>query len=706
MLCALSMPLASWAQGYGTGAAGRSITPGSIPSSITPSMARTGSGSSDGGGAILSPNMGTGPIPTMKKYLLGPQDVISVTIERFPDYSTNNIIIPPDGLISLPYFRPQSLNVNGMTAPQLEAILTKRINNRIRNPQITVSIQRMRSASEGYVQVIGGGVQAQGPVEILRTSRLTEVLAKAGGVRGRYDEVAGFVSRGSKRIPVDLYQAELSPQGPANIHLKADDVLTVNSVDPGSISVSGDVARQGVYELHRAPVPNAPELPLKPRLSDLIVAVGGFINNDKLLNGRISGFVQRGHDKIELRVSDAINFKDETANIELKPNDFVTFSVELPLSVNVLGLVRVQGNYRVRPGSGVLDAITIAGGLARDPLQIVAVLHRDGMQRTIDLPKLIAGDTTQNLTLEAGDTLTLDSPDTLQVSIAGAVSEPSKGDGLSLPPGSTIHTALARAGGIRQGLQLDRTAITIIRTMPDGGQRFLTVDPVALQERNDQSQNVKLQDGDIINVLEKRQRQASISGEVVKAGPYTIDEDGEDLATFIAGAGGVRDTALLSAVSIKGENGSVKTVDAYDAVTNGRPLNVKVRENDLVLIPENQSRILINGAVQRQGIVPLPERRPLTILDAIAGAGGALPGARLQEIVLVRARLDSQGNATPEPPRRLNLRDVRNGNIADARLTLQDGDIIVVPEAKPKQDPIGKGLGLFSIFNIARTLTR
>jgi len=124
-----------------------------------------------------------------------------------------------------------------------------------------------------------------------------------------------------------------------------------------------------------------------------------------------------------------------------------------------------------------------------------------------------------------------------------------------------------------------------------------------------------------------------------------------------------------------------------------------------VIVPENENRVLVNGAVRNPGPVPLPERRPFTVQDALSAAGGTAPGARLQGIVLVRAQPDGKGGVTPVP-RTLDLNNVKKGDIADARLTLQSGDVLVVPEGKPQRDPLSTGLTLFTIFNALRSITR
>src|SRR5207248_3132865 len=114
-------------------------------------------------------------------------------------------------------------------------------------------------------------------------------------------------------------------------------------------------------ELHRAPQPGSFELPLAPRLVDLIVAAGGLTDT---ATHHYTGFIQRQDRQIELRVQDALLYRDVNANLLLERGDFVTIKQVPLLNVVVQGKVRKPGSVPVPPGAGVLEAIVQAGGLS------------------------------------------------------------------------------------------------------------------------------------------------------------------------------------------------------------------------------------------------------------------------------------------------------------------------------------------------------
>src|SRR5206468_3028441 len=75
-------------------------------------------------------------------------------------------------------------------------------------------------------------------------------------------------------IQVDLNMAVSHPMSPANIQVKAGDVLTVHVIDPGLISINGDVRTPGLYQMRKAPRPGLNEIRLTARLTDLLVVAG------------------------------------------------------------------------------------------------------------------------------------------------------------------------------------------------------------------------------------------------------------------------------------------------------------------------------------------------------------------------------------------------------------------------------------------------
>ena len=72
-------------------------------------------------------------------YRLGPEDVISVDVFNQPRYSRSAITIPPSGRVSLSLI-PGGVFVNGKTVEEVAQIITKKYNEYIIDPAVTVSL--------------------------------------------------------------------------------------------------------------------------------------------------------------------------------------------------------------------------------------------------------------------------------------------------------------------------------------------------------------------------------------------------------------------------------------------------------------------------------------------------------------------------------------------------------------------------------------
>src|SRR5215207_6976389 len=77
-------------------------------------------------------------------YKLGPEDVISVEVFNQDRYSRRGIVVPPSGRISLSLV-PGGVFVNGKTVDEVAEIITKRYDEYIINPQVTVSLDKASS---------------------------------------------------------------------------------------------------------------------------------------------------------------------------------------------------------------------------------------------------------------------------------------------------------------------------------------------------------------------------------------------------------------------------------------------------------------------------------------------------------------------------------------------------------------------------------
>ena len=111
-------------------------------------------------------------------YRLGPNDVIAVEVfGQCPDYCKENITVPPTARISYPLIRG-GVFVGGRTHEQIEDEITKKLDEYIIEPKVTVTLVKAMSARYSVM----GKVTTPGIRVMDRKVSLSEAIAEAGGV--------------------------------------------------------------------------------------------------------------------------------------------------------------------------------------------------------------------------------------------------------------------------------------------------------------------------------------------------------------------------------------------------------------------------------------------------------------------------------------------------------------------------------------------
>jgi polysaccharide export outer membrane protein len=126
----------------------------------------------------------------LSTYRLGPEDVISVTVFGQDRYSKSGIIIPPDGRISYPLI-PEGVFVAGKTTQQVQEELTRKLDEYIIDPKISVALEKAMSARYSVL----GDVAQPGIHTMTRRLSVYEALAEAGGVLNTGDKAKVFILR-------------------------------------------------------------------------------------------------------------------------------------------------------------------------------------------------------------------------------------------------------------------------------------------------------------------------------------------------------------------------------------------------------------------------------------------------------------------------------------------------------------------------------
>lgn len=114
----------------------------------------------------------------LKEYRLGPSDMISVEVfGQCPDYCKTGITIPPNARISYPLIR-EGILVAGKTVEQVAAEITKKLDEFIIDPKVTVTLDKAMATRYSVM----GNVAAPGVRVMDRKVSVYEAILESGGV--------------------------------------------------------------------------------------------------------------------------------------------------------------------------------------------------------------------------------------------------------------------------------------------------------------------------------------------------------------------------------------------------------------------------------------------------------------------------------------------------------------------------------------------
>jgi len=172
-------------------------------------------------------------------------------------------------------------------------------------------------------------------------------------------------------------------------------------------------------------------------------------------------------------------------------------------------------------------------------------------------------------------------------------------------------------------------------------------------------------------------KRVSVLGAVGKPGVYEM-LGSRRLLQVLAQAGGLTEDAgsELYVIRRAGEDGvSQEVVDLASLMTNRDPaLDVEIKPGDVVTVPmDRMTFVYVDGAVSHPGRIEQPASRPITLLQAMAKAGGATVRANLKKVQILR-KLDGGSQVVLS----VDVRKARKGSDPDP--VLQEGDVVVVPE--------------------------
>ncbi|MGU7844069.1 polysaccharide biosynthesis/export family protein [Burkholderia sp. AW33-5] len=198
---------------------------------------------------------------TPKVYLIGSGDVLNIVVWDHPELNlptaqttngdnigTNSVAagytVDANGNIQFAY--AGLVHVAGLTEADARAVLTRRLGEYVRKPQIALRIQAYRSKRvylDGEVRTPGLQIVNDMPMT------LPEVIDRAGGFTTGADRSQVSVTRDGKTVNVSLPAMIAAGVNPSNILLRDGDLVRVRATSEAKVFVLGEVSRPATLTL-------------------------------------------------------------------------------------------------------------------------------------------------------------------------------------------------------------------------------------------------------------------------------------------------------------------------------------------------------------------------------------------------------------------------------------------------------------------------
>jgi len=180
-------------------------------------------------------------------------------------------------------------------------------------------------------------------------------------------------------------------------------------------------------------------------------------------------------------------------------------------------------------------------------------------------------------------------------------------------------------------------------------------------------------------IKDYQSNRVALIGAVNKPGMYEI-MGRMSLLELISKAGGFTENAGNEMFVMREGKGGLKanlTIDLNDLILNGnQSLNIPLQPSDVVNVPIDKIiQIYVWGEVKNPGALEVKYSKKITLLQAIAQAGGTTDSAKRSGVVITR-KDEKTGKETRLT---VNLNQIMQGK--KPNIVLKDGDVIFVPES-------------------------
>jgi len=439
--------------------------------------------------------------------------------------SISTLDIKRDGSINLEEIG--KIFLSGLSLDNASDLIKAKVNTAYIGVESFVSLVNVRD-----IQVIvAGNVFNPGPYTLNGNSNIFHALNVSGGPSesGSFRSI-NLVRNNEIIQTIDLYDTFVRGKSSFNTRLRSGDLIFVNPVT-NLVSIEGAVKRPGVFELLD-----------EEELSVLIEFSNGITN--KADKSDIKLFRIAEGNVIEINIED---IKDLN-NLVSFDNDKLVIR-EYPFrSVTINGAVKKPGKYLINQGDGILQLVNRAGGYTDNAYPFGGVLENESTRL---INEMAITELHQSF---------------VQAMRSNLMST-------SLEEGSGQDSIM--------GLMAD------LESTPVSGRVSAEFDLEMLE--NDESKDIKLQDGDIITIPEFLDH-VYIFGEVSSQGTVRYSSD-MDLKYYLDQKGGYNDYADQNAVFILHANGETVRAGSKNLFVNSKQYNIY--PGSVIFVPRKSTNAFV-----------------------------------------------------------------------------------------------------------------
>lgn len=185
---------------------------------------------------------------TQAAYLLGPNDVIAVSVYLHPELSVplaasggasaSGALVTSDGTVQLPLIG--NVNVDGKTIAEAQQLISSAYSTYIDDPKVAVEL--VQAQSMRYYLL--GAFTDPGVKYPVHSLTLLDALALGGSVDlSKADLYQAYVAQGSVKLPVDLHALLVNGDLSQNIALSPGDAIVIPSAANESVYVMGALTK-------------------------------------------------------------------------------------------------------------------------------------------------------------------------------------------------------------------------------------------------------------------------------------------------------------------------------------------------------------------------------------------------------------------------------------------------------------------------------